>query len=558
MNEILKHRVDKSVDLPNNVSVITVESPEGLSDISWNDLLNIYHRIEKIRSLKETFVPSHEHAESSALEYNQNRDTSIEYKGEAYRESPSETQIDVEREENIGSSNIGVVKSTSNNYGGAELEFERDEEAELETNRGGGYEIQEVPSVLPLGDEIDLIRKSHESAKEKLKKLKKESIFTKKETMSHKKTEKIESSGGESMNDEKHDIGLVIPYITKHEDVELPRPNLLDISPDERANVELSSIISSAKRYTEVNRTEIAGEVLRLTKELLKEKDPVKKAEIKEKIKQLKMLSMQSKRKEVDMLKLLIDHQKDEFNRYLSEFEETIQTYKDSIENSYSQAKSIATGEPQMLNVIESLHKKDDLKLKIEAVRLAKMYADYLIKLHIAELEKLKGMGDVNVNEVDARINEIRDMYEKKFNTVLKDLLSIGIDNEEVLKANLISIEEKERQKQAEEHVEETVESKQSEETPENLSQQIKEEHKLESQPETSEMENIEEKIIDEIKSMKTAQLLHYLSTRDKQAFRQYINGEIDRVTAEIIARRRIAKDRGISEDAINKYFPLS
>ncbi len=305
------------------------------------------------------------------------------------------------------------------------------------------------------------------------------------------------------------DMDVVIPYIDKHKPVELGCPYYLNLSVEEEAEKLLRRAQAEVESEGKADKDEIRKRIYELTKELLTSKDAKEKEEIRKQIKELKgMLSVISKGGKPTTLSFLEEIILPELSKRLEEFLQEVKAYKESIENSYNQAKNVAKGDEELEKRVEETYRQDMEELKKQALGCGKRLKEHLLQLYLSVIDQAEGK--------EEKKKELKEKVEEKLKLFEGQLARIfGM-----------AIKEKEEKAQKE---------------------------KEEKGP-TAFVEY--EKAIKEVESLKETELLHFLHSHDRRAFMDYIRGVLDKEKALLYAKRLYAiKVKNVPEHIVNKYY---
>ncbi|GEM_PF-2084074 len=482
------HRNAKKVEVvlpPVEVSKIFDDAPEDLINLDYTDLVNMYKKIQKVIEIKQKFQ-TYEVPE---------RQVSIEAAGKPEVERAEE--IPVARPLPPPPPPRPVVP-------------------------------QEKPAELPLPKKED--EKKEEVLKLPEEKVKKPevSIFAKGEEMEEEEEKKLE---------------VAVPYIDRHEEVVIEMPKQLSIPVDEAAKRKMEEVVKRYQQAGEINKSDVKRKMIELTRELFKEKSAERKAELKAEIVELKKVIEQKEAgmKGEGVLEAIVKEQEEDLNNIISEVLAAFNTNFDKINNEYQQAKLVIFDNPAMSAQADSLFSSDLESILLQITRIIDAYSDYTVKVHVAELEHLKGFGGVDVGNISKRIEYVRLNYPAKFDELKKKIVStISRASPSVAKPPSPAPQPPAR--------EERVAVAPPVEKPRPPVYAPPAESKEEAKEEAGD-------VLEEINRMHEGELLHYLSARDRRVFVSYVRGEISKDEAVKQAKTLLAKERGVSDTLIKTYW---
>jgi len=344
---------------------------------------------------------------------------------------------------------------------------------------------------------------------------------------------------GEEMEEEEKKLKVAVPYVDSHEEVVIEIPNQLSVPVDEAARKKIEAIVQRHQQAGEINKSDLKRKMVELTRELFKEKSAERKAELKAQIVELKKIIEQkeAERKGEGIFEAVVKEQEEDMNEIISGLLATFNTNFDKVNNEYQQAKLVIFDDPEMSAKADSLFSSDLDSILTQITKIINLYSDYIIKVHVAELEHLKGFGGVSADNIDKRIEYVRLNYPSKFDE---------------LKIQISSIISKAKPKASPEPSPPVKEEKALAPPPEKPqpytpTPPLREEKKVPADEIKS--------ILDEINMMHEGELLHYLSSRDRRFFVSYVRGEISKEDAVKQAKILLAKERGVSDTLIKTYW---
>lgn len=490
------HRNAKRVEVvlpPTEVSKTFDDAPEDLINLDYADLINIYKKVQKVIEIKQK-LQTYEVPETRV---------SIEVE----KRWP-EFEMEVERVEEMP-----VARPTPPPPPSPK------KPVELLPPPPKPAEISPPPPIPAPAREVE--------KKEEVLKLPAEKV---------KKPEGLIFAKGEEMEEEEErKLEVAVPYIDSHEEIMIEVPKQLSVPVDEAAKKKIEGVVKRYQQAGEINKSDVKRRMIELTRELFKEKSAERKAELKAEIVELKKVVEQKEagRKGEGVFEALVKEQDEELSEILSGLLGTFNTNFDKVNNEYQQAKLVIFEDPSLTARADSFFSSDLNSIVSQMTRIIDAYSDYIIKVHVAELEHLKGFGGVGDESISKRIEYVRLNYPSKFNE---------------LKKNISSAIDKAKPSAAAPVKEERITAAPPAEKP-RLPAYAPPAEKKEGAGEEART------VLDEISRMHEGELLHYLSSRDRRVFASYVRGEISKEEAAKQARILLAKERGVSDTLIKTYW---
>ncbi len=294
-----------------------------------------------------------------------------------------------------------------------------------------------------------------------------------------------------------------ISYIDEHEEPKISEPEMLSWDIAKKAEEDISSINESVKSNVYQDRIDITKRLLELTKMKIGEKNLEKKKKIDSEIMLLRDRMKGEKVKTADLPSLVKSHLSSEIESGVNELAESLDATSNELKSKYENAKKIAEGDSVLLSRIEIQFVNDSNHVAIEYSRIIGETAKFFIELHC--------------KKVDAALS--KDIFDKKEAESLKDAIAKGYPGRfGAVREKINAIKEKKQ---------ELITSS-----------------------------DVLSAVVGEIAGMKEAELLHELGARDRKAFLLYIKGEMGKSAAIAHARRGIAKEKGLPDELVDKYFP--
>lgn len=478
------HRNAKKVEVvlpPVEVSKTFDDAPEDLINLDYADLVNIYKKIQKVIEIKHKF--------------------------QTY-EVPGE-RVSIEPPEKPEAKEMMVAMPPP-----------KPPEPVLPAK---------PPEILPPPEPAELLPQIKEVEKrEEVLKLPEEKV---------KKPEGPIFAKGEEMEEEEKKLEVAVPYIEGHEEIVIEMPKQLSVSVDEAAKRKVEEIVKRYQQAGEINKSDVRRKMIELTRELFKEKSIDRKAELKAQIVELKKVIEQKEAgiKGKGIFDAVVKEQDEDLNNVISELLATFNTNFDKVNNEYRQAKLVIFDDPVMSAQADFLFSSDLESILSQMTKIIDAYLDYTMKVHVAELEHLRGFGGVDSEQINKRIEYLRLSYPPKFDRVKNDIVST------VNKRKPSAV----------------TGAKQSlAPAPKAMGEEGMATYPAEKPgPATYPAHPAEREVLEEINKTHEGELLHYLSARDRRVFVSYVRGEISKEEAVKQAKILLAKERGVSDTLIKTYF---
>ncbi|MEM4707058.1 MAG: hypothetical protein QXL47_00420 [Candidatus Anstonellales archaeon] len=342
--------------------------------------------------------------------------------------------------------------------------------------------------------------------------------------------------GEEMEEEEEKKLEVAVPYIHSHEEIIIEMPKQLSVPVDEAAKKKIESVLKRYQQAGEINKSDLKRRMIELTRELFKEKSAERKAELKAEIVELKKMIEQkeAEKRGEGVFEALMKEQDEELNEVLSGLLGTFNTNFDKVNNEYQQAKLVIFEDPSLTAKADSLFLSDLDSILSQMTRIIDAYLDYIVKVHVAELEHLKGFGGVDAESINKRVEYVRLNYPSRFDELKKSIHSTINKAKPSAKPATPAPAREER----------VVSAPPVERPGPSAPPAEKKEEALEGKD-----------VLDEISRMHEGELLHYLSARDRRIFVSYVRGEISKEEAVRQARILLAKERGVSDTLIKTYW---
>lgn len=531
-------------------------SPEDYVELSYNDLLNLYERMQKITKASMMLskslaagqpTPSAPQAEKEVAA--QTRPVVSKEKEEAAKEVEENikkmTQETIETAEKIKEVELPSeekVRAAKQIYGG-EIEFEREfgaekKEEKIELEK----EVEREKVQVPIEREIEREQPATASEREIEIEYKEE---RKEEGLSIEKPEREK---------EKPEIEIqkqaeTTRPIAKEVEVVFPAPTILE-SPDKAAQDKYAEIEKEVLAAVGEGADEAAlkKKMLELTKELFKEKSTAKREHIKLEITVLKNILTQKKtgalpaavgkgrrRTKVE------EAAKADTLAHMQLFETIVATQrieiaqtKDSIISNYkNQAIPLRSKFEKAIeeakNDAEKKEAYDSFIFQLTSLlehtpAVIDKYKSYLKKKHLTEISNIEKSASQDEKELLKKIEERKkeiESYDKEFE-IIRDIISKEIET--LIRRGGHEIFKKSEAEKTAEDIEE---------------------------------EKIDE-ILAEIQSTDEGTLLFYLHSKDPDYYKKYERKYISKAEALSHSKALLAREKGLSDDIIKKYFSNS
>lgn len=493
--------------------------PADYVDIDYRDLINIYDRAQKIKKAAKMKI----YAAAGMPEKE-----AAPPKKKAMSETEAKKISEVEsRLKNITSEALKKAEEIAATGRAPELEKEAEAkpahlEIELEREKPPEEEIPsefEIEFEKPPEKEIEFEKPVPEAKPEEVEELPAEPSIA----------EKIEE---EKPAEEKAVV----------EEPEILEPKLE--SPDEAAEKKFKQIEVEVKSTMEQKADEktIKKKMLELTKQLFKEKSMDRREEIKHEIAALKNMLAGKKApvrkaaakakkgkkapkeavEHLQVMQTLVSTQDSELAQTKEEITSSFRHKIDALKEKFNEGITVSETSEEKKKLYDNFV-FEITKLSEHLPETIEKFKDYNTKKHIAELRKLReraGPKEKEVREqIDEKIDDIETEYSEEFD-VLKDILSKRMDG--VIKTASRDVFEKKPEE------EQTMDEQ--------------EEAKVDD-------------VISEISNTDTGTLLYYLHSKDSSYYKKYERKHVSKAEALSRARVLMAKEKGLNDELISKYF---
>lgn len=347
---------------------------------------------------------------------------------------------------------------------------------------------------------------------------------------------------GEEMEEEEKKLQVAVPYIDSHEEIVIEMPKQLSVPVDEAAKRNIEEIVKRYQQAGEINKSDLRRKMIELTRELFKEKSIDRKAELKAEIVELKKVIEQKESgiKGMGIFDAVVKEQDEDLNNVISELLAAFNTNFDKVDNEYRQAKLVIFDDPAMSAQADFLFSSDLESILSQMTRIIDAYLDYTMKVHVAELEHLRGFGGVDNEQINKRVEYVRLNYPAKFDEVKNNIASTVNKRKPSAVTGAKQSLAPAPQATKEERVAAYPAKKPGPATYPAHPAEKKEEGR---------------EVLEEINKTHEGELLHYLSARDRRVFVSYVRGEISKEEAVKQAKILLAKERGVSDTLIKTYF---
>ncbi len=484
-------------------------SPPEFEDLTYPDLINIYERTEKILSASRMQIfgagaaPEQAKAKPSEVE---NRVRGITTESlERVEEFGKEVEVKpIIAEQVAEQQKIPEEKKTASVSSFEEislLDFEKSYEGEEELKRDAPAEEEKIAKPVP---EFELESETMEARKPQRKE---ERLF----------------------EEEKKMPELEIP---KAEVSKPPLPTVLQQAADQAGTEKFADIEEHFSREWggAVDEVKVKKKMLELTKELFKEKSVSRREKIKHEITVLK--NMLVGLKTAPTRKKAVQEE----NYYAKLFSTVLETQKselssnkDSIVQSYNQ--QVEAIRQKFMNVLLSLPEGDEdakkaayEKFVFELTSLSEQLPAalsknqaFVVQKHRSELAKLLGSSDIDkksAKDIQDYLDGLDANYSHEFQNV-----------EGILEKNIDTLI------------------------------QTSARHAIAKSMKQDEKDEKIETIVSEINQTDEGSLLYYLHSKDPETYKKYERNHISKHEALQLAKIMIAKDKGLSDVSVTKYF---
>lgn len=505
--------------------------PTDYVDIDYTDLLNLYDRSQKIKKAAKMDIYTAPGAAAKKAPPSEKKKPVSEE--EAKKISEVETRLKgitseaLKKAEEIASAGRPpeekAVPSPETKPAHLEIELEKEKPPEAE-----------VPSEL----EIELEKPPAE----------KEIEFEKPAPPPPPPPEKIEIEKkeeppiAEKIEEEKPVEEKPVPEVV--EEPEELMPKMLE-SPDEAADKKFRQIEEEVKSTIgeKADEKTVKKKMLELTKQLFKEKSIERREEIKHEIAALKNMITARKTKparkaaakakkkgkapkeeaaHMQMFQTLASTQETEISQAKEELTSSFRHKIDELKTKYYDELTVAEKPEQKKKLYDQLV-FELTKLSEKMPETVEKFRDYNTKKHIAELKRLReNLGPKEKDarkEVDEKLDSIEGKYKNEFK-VLRDIISKRIEG--VIRTASKDVFEKKPEE--ERSVVEEEEAKVDE-------------------------------IISEISNLDPGTLLYYLHSKEPDYYKKYERKHVSKSEALARARAVMAKEKGLNDELISKYF---
>jgi hypothetical protein len=296
---------------------------------------------------------------------------------------------------------------------------------------------------------------------------------------------------------------LRISYLDEHEAPRISAPDMLSWDIEKKAEEEIKGIEENAKSSTYQDKVDITKRLLELTKMKISEKDLERKRKIDSEIMLLKDRMKGEKVKTADLPALVRHHLSSEVESAAGELAESLDSISNEYKSKYENAKKIAGDDSGLISRIEIQFVDDSNQIAEGYSRILSDTVKLFVAFHSRKVDSALAKNIFDKKDADAMKASIRQDYPEKFSSVRSRIDLIRAKKQEIIKSS-----------------------------------------------------DALSAVVAEISGMKEAELLHELGARDRKAFLLYIKGEMSKSSAIAHARREIAKNRGLPDEMVDRYFP--
>jgi ribosomal protein S20 len=293
------------------------------------------------------------------------------------------------------------------------------------------------------------------------------------------------------------------PYIDSHISPRIELPEIITEDIESRSTSDINDISESIGSEVYQDKIEITRRLLELTKLKISEKNLENKKKIDSEIMLLKdRMKAEKKKTTSDLPAMVLGHLSTELDSVIGNLESSIDSSMKELKSKYESAKAGASDDPALLAKIDTQFFKDSNSLAEETSESISRSKTFLIALHSREIDNSVAKGIFTKDKGELEKSKIAKEYPSRFNALISKADQIKQVKQEAVNKSSFS------------------------------------------------------ETIKEITNMREAELLHELSARDRKSFLAYIKGELSKTDAIIMAKRSIAKEREVPEDAVNQFFP--
>ncbi|MFH1393555.1 MAG: hypothetical protein ABII71_01940 [Candidatus Micrarchaeota archaeon] len=515
-------RVEMAVDL----------SPQEYIDMNYRDLLNLFERTEKIRSAAKLDIYG---AEAMAAEK-----TPIPAANETEKSEEVESRLKEMSTESVEMAEKIGVEMRKDQKNAAEGKPEAARPPEVERPKSQGIEFETIPA----------------EERERAGKKPKEGMAAEEEgpeaiefeTLERKEHPEIELETPEKEEEPKKPEAAEPRAEQKIEKkMVIAIPPILQEDPDEAASRKFEEIEGTVKGALgeNVNETELKKKMLELTKQLFKEKSVNRREEIKAEIAILKnMLGGKAVKGTAAKGKKVTDTMANAqvLDSLVKSQESEIASTKDKITGPFRE--QLNTAKARFYESMKGLSDEKEKKERYEALvftltslseqipNIVEKYEDFLMKKHMAELKRLQeslGTKDTKTaSTAGKRMNEIESSYPEELSSI-RNIVTKEIDNVIEAAGREVFVEKDE-----------------------------KKEEEIETKPKKEDKATQDQDRIFEINEMDEGTLLFYLHSKDRDYYKKYERRNVGKAEALLKAKALMAKEKGLSDDMIRKYFSES
>ncbi|MCK4319343.1 hypothetical protein KAW38_02105 [Candidatus Micrarchaeota archaeon] len=280
-------------------------------------------------------------------------------------------------------------------------------------------------------------------------------------------------------------------------------PPLLRLLPEEEAEKTISAIDVSLEGETKLSHPELKKKMFQLTRELLKTKSNEQRVRLRGEITKIKIVLTTSGKKATDLVGTLKLEQEKELKQAKDRLVSWYKHMLEDVNTSFGEDLSLGMDEGKALEY----YRKDAEKLKSHVAKTVGKYKEFIVAKHHFEIDKMaERHGELSAQLLG--LKGVVESYESQF-AESKNTLSREIDG--IISSKETAVKGKEKGEHSEE--------------------------------------------IAGINEKSDSELLTYLQSNDLESYEKYAKGELLRSQALIHAKKLLARESGIDEETINKYF---
>ncbi len=307
----------------------------------------------------------------------------------------------------------------------------------------------------------------------------------------------------EKLETEKRPLKEVKVSLGEHHSPIFSIPPLLRLSPEEEAEKAISTIDVQVEGEAKLSRPELKKKMFQLTRELLKTKSNEQRVKLRGEITRIKIVLTTSGKKATDLVAILKSGQEKELKQAKDRLVSWYKHMLEDVNTSFGEDLSLGMDEGKALEY----YKKDTEKLKSHVAETVEKYKEFIVAKHHSEIDKMTERH----GELSAQLLGLKGVVESYESQFVESKNSLFRELEGIISSKEAAVKGKEKEEYSEE--------------------------------------------IAGINEKSDSELLTYLQLNDQESYEKYAKGELLRSQALIHAKKLLAKENGIEEETINKYF---